>query len=205
MAFFKTFKDEKSLQESSFDYIKESGIYDIKIKFASVNTNSFGARSIDFNCSYKGSDFTLWGLKLDNNDLSPNYQQSIFNKLCVVAGLDSVKEPVKRVHKVGKENLAKEFLVLEDFDDLEVKVRIVYVYSKYQGEIREQREIRNFYRASDGASASEIALGLPAGKTLAKDEAYKEAIYKDGLTKEDIIAWKENRVLPKDTSLENPF
>jgi len=103
MAFFTTKVDEKSISESDFEYIKQSGIYDCKIKFVSVKVNTHGARSLDFNVEYKGSSLTLYGLKLDNNDGSENFQRKTFNKLCIIAGLESIDDPIERVHVVGKE------------------------------------------------------------------------------------------------------
>lgn len=194
MAFFKTQTDKDSIKESSFEYIKEGGIYDVTIKFLSVKQNKHGARSLDFNVDYKGSNTTFYGLKLDNNDGSPNYQRNLFNKLCVIAGIEEVDNPVDREHKVGKDQKLQNFAVLDQFDDMNVKVRVVFIYSKYEGEIREQREIKNFYRYEDGATAGEIVNGLVAGTQLGKDIILgAKPVYKDGLTEQEVEEWKASQ------------
>lgn len=204
MAFFTTKVDEKSISESDFEYIKQSGIYDCKIKFVSVKVNTHGARSLDFNVEYKGSSLTLYGLKLDNNDGSENFQRKTFNKLCIIAGLESIDDPIERVHVVGKEKKEQEFKVLEQFDDLDVKIRVRFRYSKYEGKIRETPEIMGFYRASDGATAAEILNETQVGVQLEKDLKYaSENKYDDGLTVEEVEAWKAEGK-GKDTATKQP-
>lgn len=214
MAFFKASTNEDALKENNFEYIDKSGIYDITIKFASVQVNKDNARSIDFNIDYKGSETTLYNLKLDNNDGSENFQRAIFNKLCIIAGIESVEEPVIQTHVVGKDRLVKEFSVLDQFSDMPVKVRIEFSYSLYNGEIKEQRNIKAFYRTDDGATASEIVHGTQPGVQLAKDLQRADTVsYRDGLTAEAVKTWKEakasgkNESVPVKTSIatENPF
>lgn len=194
MAFFTVKKDEKSVADNSFEYINESGIYDVTIKFVSVKVNTHNARSLDFNVLYKGAETTLYGLKLENNDGTDNYQRALFNKLCVIADLESIDEPVIRSHKVGKDQKEQEFSVLEQFDDLPIKIGIRFNYSRYNGEIREQREIIGFYRASDGATANEITNGLTPGARLEKDRKFEKNVkYSDGLTEDEVREWKASK------------
>ena len=68
--FFTTKRDAQSLAEQTGDFINKSGIYDVIIKFASVNKGDKGSISIDFNCEYKGSETTFYGLRLTNNDFT---------------------------------------------------------------------------------------------------------------------------------------
>lgn len=203
MAFFTTKVDTASIEDKEFSYMEESGVYDITIDFVSVRTNQYGARRLDFNTN-KG---TLYDLKLDNNDGSENFQRTIFNKLCVIAGIDTVDDPVIETHKIGKDKTPKDFSVLKDFDKLDIKVRVQNVYSLYNGEIKEKKEIRAFYRASDGATAAEIVADKGFGSTLEKDLVYanKDKL-NDGITAEEVLAFKSgNTSAPKPTKKATPF
>ena len=192
MAFFVTKKDAASVSDGG-SYINQSGIYDVTLKIVSVDVGDNGSTALNFNVDYQGSDQTFYGLRLTNNDGSENFGAKVFNKLCVVAGVDAVSDPEVQEHKLGKDQTPTDLAVLTDFTDLPVKVRIQYEYSKYQGKIQEKKVIKAFYR-EDGASASEILNETPVGVQLAKDLNYASNItYKDGLTAEDVAAWKAEK------------
>ena len=189
--FFTTKRDAQSLQEQTGDFINKSGIYDVIIKFASVNRGDKGSISSDFNCEHKGSETTFYGLRLTNNDGSDNFQKPLFNKLLVVLGIDALAEPTPEDHAVGKDRQVKSFAVLTELSDQPIKIRVQYSYSMWQGEIVERREIKNFYRASDGAVASEVESGENIGAQLNKDRAYENNVtYNDGLTEAMVAEWK---------------
>lgn len=192
--FFTVKRDIDSVKEATGDYINTSGIYDVIIKFVSVNRSVNGSMSLDFNCEYKGTPVTIYGLRLTNNDGSENFQAKLFNKLLVIAGLDGVSEPTIESHVVGKDKAPKEFSVITELSDLPIKMRIQYTYSLYEGKIIERREIKNFYREGDGAVASEILLDEGFGTQLEKDKKYAANItYNDGLTAETIAQWKADK------------
>ena len=171
-------------------YISKSGIYPVTINFISVQVNDKNARSLVFNVDYEGSSNTLYGLTLDNNDGSKNFKQDLFNKLVLIAGLESVADPISETHKVGKDQTEREFAVLEEFSGLEIQVRIQEEYSLWQGALSEKKEIRGFYRA-DGATAGEIEAGAGFGDKLAKDLEFAEAVtYKDNLTADKVKTLK---------------
>lgn len=213
MSFYKVNRTEDALKESNFEYIDESGIYDVTIKFVSVKLNEKGARTLDFNVDYKGSEQVLYGLRLDNNDLTENFQANIFNKLCVIADIDSVDAPMEQTHILGKERTPTQLQILDQFSDLPVKVRVQFVYTNYNNKIRENREIKGFYR-EDGATAREIVNNSEIGVQLQKDiPLSKVPSYRDNLTKEDVLKWKENKKdtkvkvdsQPTTTATANPF
>lgn len=196
MSFFKTDISAAAIEEKDGGkYMSRSGIYDIMIKIASVEKNEKGANAINFNVDYSGTPTTLYGLKLDNNDGTANYQRAIFNKLCVIAGLENINDPEAQTHKLGKDNKEVDLMVLTEFDDIECKVRIQEEYSKYNDEIKSRLTIRNFYR-TDGATAEEISKEahgetVTVGAKLTQDMEYAENVtYKDGLTAEDVTAWR---------------
>lgn len=200
MSVFKIKRTVEAVKEGSGGgkYISDSGIYDITIKFASMQVNAHNARDINFNVEYEGNRTTLYGLKLDNNDGSQNYQAEIFNKLCIVADLEEVADPVTESHKVGKEGREQDFAVLPDFSDFDCKIRVQAEYSSWEGKIRKRLVIKNFYR-EDGATAQEILSETEVGKQIAADAEYAtKPAYKDGLTAEDVDAWKAEQKAAKD-------
>lgn len=193
MSFFEVNTQESYAKESNEEFITTSGIYPVKINFVSLNINENGARSLDFNVEYKNTPHIFYGLKLDNNNGSENFERAIFNRLCIIAGLTQVSEPVDQSHAVGKDREIKNFKVLDDFTDLEVYIRIQQQYSLFNGQIKQKKLIRNFYRKDDKASAHEILTNEPAGVQFDKDMKYASNIsYKDGLTEEMVTAYKSN-------------
>ena len=202
MSFFSADVSADAVQESTGGaYLSKSGIYDVTLKIVSVDVNNSGARSLNFNVDYNGSSSTLYGLRLDNNDKTPNFQAKTFNKLCIVAGVERVSDPEVQSHKLGKDGIAKDLAVLTDFTDFECKVRIQEEYSiipvgkgyNNEGQVKKQLVIKNFYSAT-GASADELVNDKPIGEQLAKDEAYAANVtYKDGLTAADITAWEADK------------
>lgn len=216
MAFFNVEKTQEAVKDSGGSYILQSGMYPVKINFAAVNVNTHGARSIDFNVDYKGTTNTLYGLKLDDNQGNEHFQRALFNKLCVIAGFDTIYDPVKQTHVVGKDQVEKEFDVLDQFSGVEVIVRVRAVYSVYNDEIKQKFEIANFFRIEDKATASEIISGANYGKQYEKEEAKaSESTYQNNLTEDEVKAWLEARkkgtpadkVKVKETApaVKNPF
>jgi len=194
MAFFTVNTTAEAVREpQGGNYLSKSGIYPVTLKIVSVTTNDHNARSLNFNVDYEGSENTLYGLKLDNNDGTANYQQRIFNNLCVVAGLQgSISDPEIQTHNLGKDKKPTDLSVLTDFTDIPVFIRIKEVYSLYNNKLQSRKEIVGFYRAEDKASASEIVNGTEAGVQYNKDLEYaSDVTYKDGLTAEKVAALKE--------------
>ena len=198
MVFFKVNTSSDAIKDSGTgaSFISKSGIYDVTIKTVSVVTNAHNARSLNFNIEYNGNEQVFYGLTLDNNDGSENYKANIFNKLCIIAGVEAVNEPEIETHLLGKDKTPTDLAVLTEFSDLPVKMKVQNVYSKYNGEIREAREIRGFYRADDGASASEIINDVEP-KQYTKDLETTKDILKD-VTEEEVAAFIEARSASKD-------
>ena len=202
--FFVPKTDVASIQDGG-NYITTSGIYDVTLKVVSVKVNNHNARSLDFNVEYQGSNQVFYGLKLDNNDGSENFERKVFNKLVIVCGPHSVSDPEIQEHKLGKDQTPTDLAVLTDFTDIPVKMRVQFEYSIYNNEIKEKKLIRSFYRSHDGATAAEILAGKGYGQQLAKDMEYaNNVVYKDGLTAEDVAAWKEGRKLTKPSPKPTP-
>lgn len=208
MSVFKVKRTADAVKESTGGgkFISDSGIYDVTIKIASIKANQHDARAIDFNVEYEGNTTTLYGLKLDNNDGSENYQAKIFNKLCIIADLDEVQDPEAETHKLGKDGKEVDLMVLPDFTDLECKVRVQAEYSKWNREVKKKLVIRNFYRA-DGASADEIVSETEIGKHLARDLEIASQDRLVDVTDDEVAAFKNKgksdtpaKSAPKETS-----
>ena len=201
MSFFKV-NTESAAKVEGGNFINQSGIYDVTIKAIIVDTNGKGARSLNFYIDNNGTEQVIYGgLQLDNNDGSANFQANTFNKLCVVAELEAIQDPVEATLPIGKAGAAKDVAVLPDFEEFDCKMRVQMEYTVVPdadkngkpyakaGQISERKLIKAFY-STDGAEASEILNKTEPGIKLAKDLVYAENVtYKDGLTAEAIAAW----------------
>lgn len=208
MGLFKVSTKKDLVQESSGrSFIGESGIYNVTIKFASVATAKSGAQSVNFNIEYKSNEQTIYGPYIVGKDGSSlESGLKIINRLAIIAGLGEGDEPQieTETHKVGKDKEAKEFAVITDFSDLNVKIRLQESYSEYNGEIKKSLKVRSFYR-EDGADASEIINSTEIGVQLGKDEAYaKNVTYENGLTKEEVEEWKKAKASGFNTNKNTP-
>lgn len=178
-------------------YIAKSGIYDVDIKFVSQEETKNGAIQFNFTIEHNGNQQTIWGPIVQKKDGTPNeIGLLLVNKLGIIAGMTDGDELEfsETTHKVGKDQKEMEFVTIDQFDDLPIKIRLQEVYSQYNGTIRKAMDIRGVYRQADGASAQEIVDETGYGDQLAKDEAYASNVtYNDGLTEEDIVAWRESK------------
>lgn len=194
---FKTNATAEAVQENTGgNYISGSGIYDVTIKFASLDVSKGGAESVNFNLDYNKNSQTIYGPYVTAKDGKPlEIGLRLINNLAVIAGMGNGQEPVIETesHKVGKDNKEQDFQVITDFSDLPVKIRLQEEYSKYNGNISKRMVIKSFYR-EDGASASEVISGEGIGTQLGKDEAYASNVtYRDELDAGQIEAWKAEK------------
>lgn len=192
-----------SFPESS--YISKSGVYDVTIKFASLDVSKGGAESVNFNVDYKGNDQTIYGpyITSKSGDVI-EVGARIINNLAVIAGMEEgdTYNLEEEDHAVGKDKKVQTFNVIKNFDDLPVKIQLQEVYgiNPNTKEIRKSMVIKNFFSA-DGASAAELASGKDIGKQLKIiEEKYANNVtYEDGLTAEDVAAWKDAKSNKKPT------
>lgn len=196
MSFFTASKKPEDVKDDGGGkYINQSGFYPVTILAAMVDVNDKGARTVNLYLDHEGQAQPLFGaIRLDNNDGSPNFQMELFNKLCIICDIEEVAEPEEASLPIGKNKSEKDVMILPDFSDQEVIMRVQMEYSLYQNEIKEKKIVKNFFRPEDYASASEIVNSTEAGLQYEKEQKYKDNItYKDGLTEEDVQSWIANR------------
>lgn len=202
MAFFKIDTSEDNVRDFNGEgsaYISKSGIYDVVIKSVIVDQTQKGSKFLNLWIEHQGQEQPIFqAMRLTNNDGSPNLGAKLLTKLAVILGAtdgQEIADPVERMVPIGKGGEEKECMVLPDFDDMPVKVRIQMEYTMYEGKIQENKVIRNFYRFEDNATASEIINNSEEkGKQFTSDEEYADRTsYKDGLTEEDVQAWQKER------------
>lgn len=199
MKLFKISTNSDAIQSSGgSSYISKSGIYDVIIKFASVEVSKNGAQSVNFNIEYNGNAQTIYGPYITSTKNEPlKIGMQLINSLGVIAGLgdDDELEVEQETFTVGKEAKAKEFNIITQFTDLPIKIRLQEEYSinATTKEIRKSMVPVAFYRAEDGASVREIVNNSEVGVQLEKDKtSYADAVrYLDDLTAEDVEAWKK--------------
>lgn len=192
MGFFQVNKSEEALKDSSGGgIINTSGIYDVIIKYAVVEVNEKQARTINFLLEHDGRSQALFqAIRLDNNDGSANFQMDLLNKLCVIAGLDSLSEPEEMEgFKYGEKAEAKTVMVIPELCDIPVTMRIQVEYSMYNDNIQENKHIRNFFRSTDMATAAEIVKGSDFGKQFAIEKEKADIVTYKEVTEEQVNAW----------------
>jgi hypothetical protein len=214
MAFFKVDTNEENVKDYSGDggkWLNKSGIYDVIIKAVIVDTTAKGSEFLNLWLEYEGQEQPIYqAMRLTNNDGSPNLGQKLFTKFCVAAGAESgseVNDPVSRMIPMGKGGEEIECMVLEDFDDTPITIRLQMEYSMYEGKVQQTKSIRNFFRFEDKATASEIVNNSEEkGKQFEAEQEYADKVtYKDGLTEEDVAEWlKAQRSGKKEDSNKKP-
>lgn len=203
MAFFTVNTAEDNVKDFSGDggnYLNKSGIYECIVKHAIVDVSAKGSKSINLFIEHNGQEQMLFqAMRLTNNDGTENLGAKLFTKFCIVAGADNgaeIADPVSMMLPVGKDKEEKECMVLEQFDNTPIFLRLQMEYSLYEGKIQAKKNVRNFFRFEDKATAAEIVNNSEEkGSQYEKElELADRVTYKDDLTEEDIENWiKSNR------------
>jgi hypothetical protein len=193
MSFFKASKKAEDIKQGGSAHINSSGVYPVNIIVPTVSVSKGGSTSVDLFVEHEGQKQMIYGnLRITNNDGSPNkIGAKIFNQLLIIAGMDSVDDPVEAELPIGKEGAMKTVDVLEDLADTEVYMRIQMEYGKWNGDIKEKKVVKGFFRAEDKATAEEIVNNSDTvGKGYAREEKYFSNItYKDEVTPEEVAEW----------------
>jgi hypothetical protein len=192
MSFFNASKKQEDVQQGGSNHITASGVYPVTLLAPVVSISKGGSQTVDLFVRHNGQDQIVYGnLRVTNNDGSPNkIGAKIFNQLLIIAGLDSVADPIDAELPIGKGGAMKECSVLEDLADLDVVMRVQMEYSKYNGNIQEKKIVKSFFRASDNATAEEIVNEETPGAGYEREQKYVNNItFKDGLDEDTIKQW----------------
>ena len=201
MAFRTVKTSEEHVKDYTGDggnYLNKSGMYEVTIKAVIVDSSPSGSEYLNLWVEYNGQEQPIYqAMRLTNNDGSENLGAKLFTKLCVIAGATDgaeIPDPVTRMLPMGEKGTEKECRVLEIFDDTPVYLRLQMEYGMYEGKVQERKNIRNFFRFEDKATAAEIINETEAGKQYEQELEYADKVtLKDGLTEEDVAEWKKNR------------
>lgn len=181
---------------SGSSYINKSGIYDVVIKFASVEQSKSGATQVNFNVDYNGNTQAIYGPYIASKDGTPiSMGVRFLTELGIISGLKEGEDLTteEESFKVGKDNKEKEFTIITQFSDLEVKMRLQEEYSSYNGEISKRMVLKAVYRGKDGASAEEISNNSEVGVKLKKDQAYASDITYTDCTADEVEEGKKSK------------
>ena len=192
MAFATASTKKEDVQQGGSSHITKSGVYPIRILAPVVSVSKGGSQSVDIYCEHNGQKQIVYGnLRVTNNDGSPNkIGAKIFNQLLIIAGLDTVEDPISTELPIGKNESSKEVDVLEDLCELDVWMRVQMEYSVYNGNIQEKKIIKSFFRAEDKATAEEIVNEDTPGAGFEREQKYVDNVtYKDGLDEDAIAEW----------------
>lgn len=198
-------REEEIIKDSTgSNYIYESGMYPVTINAVILKENDKKARSLNFWINYEGQDQMIFdAIRLDNNDGSANFQNSLFHKLAIIADLTEAN-PEEVSLPVGKEGAEETCTIFPEFCEMPVILLIQMEYTLYEGKIKEKKVIRDIFRDMDNATAEEIINNVPAKIEGTEQDTYLGKHYdfrkekaniptlKDGLTQEDISTWIKN-------------
>lgn len=191
-------------------YISKSGVYDVVIKFASIDVAASGAESVNFNIDYNGNSQVIYGPYVQNKDGNVNeIGAKLINALAIIIGMTDGDdyEIEEEEHAVGRDNKVQTFNVITNFTDAAVKFQLQEEYSinPKSNQIQKRLVIKNFFR-EDGASAKEIVDNANIGKQLSIiEEKYANNVtYRDNLTAAEVDEWKKAKANAAKTGAKAP-
>lgn len=203
MSFAKSSKKKEDVEQSGGGkYINGSAIYPVDILAPFVSVSNGGSESVDFFVDHKGQEQVVYGnLRVSNNNGDRNeIGAKVFNQLMIIAGVDTVADPIDGELPIGQKGKMKEAAILESLVDISVLMRVQMEYSAHNGNIQEKKVIKGFYRAEDMATAEEIVNETTPGAGYEADQKYVSNVtYKDDLTPEQIAKWISDK-RPKGTA-----
>jgi len=183
---FMIVKQESVATEGGSGYINKSGIFDLTLKHCEVVTTTNGA----VQANYFFDKCMSYGNNLIGTQGQPTFGYKILEALAAVLGEEELSDP--EATTVTFKKGAKELSCIPELNDVVVKAWIQVGYRIYKGEIQEDISVRRFYRATDGASGSEVLSGEDIGSRLEKDQDFATQIkYEDGVTEEAVAVWKK--------------
>lgn len=185
---FLTIKEESVKSEGQGNFISTSGVYDVNLRACEIVTTANGAMQ----ANYIMDKTMSYGNTLTNVKGEQIFGMKIIEALGAVLGEEVLSDP--EATNVKFKTKTKEMMCIPELTDVDVKVWVQFEYDLWQGEIKERVNVKRFYRASDGASGSEVLSDENFGSQLEKDQKYiSEVKYNAGLTADDVTAWKKEQ------------
>ena len=181
-------KEESVKAEGGSGYVTKSGIYDMTLRHVEAKNTPNGAVQVN----YLFDKAMSYGNTIIGVNGQPTFGYKIIESLTSILGHEELSdpEPTTVTFKKGP----KELSCIPELNDVQVKAWIQVGYRMYKDEITEDVAVRRFYRVSDGATGSEILTGEDIGSRLEKDQVVASEIkYEDGITPEDVAAWKKSQ------------
>jgi hypothetical protein len=182
-------------------FISTSGIYDVTILAVVVDQNEHGRTSLGFyvDLGNDAKQMLYSALPFANWDNTKQYDgnKAIFGTLYAILGIDPEDdvESIEASLPIGKGGSAKDVIILDGFEDIEVSMWVkAEYYRKKDDTIGENRVVRGFFRQEDKASGDEIVNGTEAGIKYSKQEKYfTDVSYGDDVTEADVKAMIDAR------------
>lgn len=180
------------------DFIKDSGIYEVKINFVRFLTNSTGAKSFSINCSLinKIKQSLIYGSIFENYDGTMNEigvrQLKSLQIVCGIRNLIEGEISIKKFNSNEKIDINSFY----GFENKKIKIQVLKEYSKYNGEIKTRLLLKNCFRLEDNASADEILSEKDYGSKMKFLESNKDYILKQlykGVEKEEVESWLKSK------------
>lgn len=199
MAFFTVSREANAVKDFSGNSLK-TGMYDIRVKHVIVTQSTSSqatgidlvAEILDENTGAVRMEQRFYGIAwLTNKEGVENESgRNFFNKFVIVASnnkADEISDPVDRQITTGRDKKIENVVVLEDFDDIELTIRIQMEHSDNDGKLRTRPVIRNFFRIGDHATADEIVNNKEPGKQYERELALgSKDSYRDNLDEQQV-------------------
>lgn len=193
---FKIKTDKESVQASGTGskFISTSGIYPVTINFASISESKNGNKGVNFNVTYNEDTQTFYGPYYESKTGDTFAIGSrVYNTLGVIAGMTDGDSPTisQETHKVGKDNKAMDFDVIDEFAGLDVYIQIKESYRSFKNNIIRDLKVIGFWNAA-GSSAEEIVNDDNHGVNMALvEEKYASIVGYENVTEKEVANWKE--------------
>lgn len=196
-----TEKEKDTLKDGgSGMFFPKSDIYKLTLDTVRLRITEANARQVDIKVANDSgrTQYLMYAFILDKNSGGEiQFQVEKFKKMCLVCGISSVDMPETEsrmwIDFSKKADTLQDMDVFTQFDNQELYAKVTRRYSQDKdGTIRENYLLDNFYRASDKASAYEILNNLEPGVQFEKDLKLCADKCDDGLTLDDVQAWRDS-------------
>lgn len=199
MSFFKASSEKLVEQNEPSAAITRSGMYEVLLTGIACEYNANGARSLHLLFDYEGNPSIIFNaIRLENNDLSENFEAVLFHGLCYASGITEVSEPEDMEVVISKKGTKKLLKMLPEFTNINMNITLFVrmEYDRWNGEIKEKKRIVNFYLTdNNNATPSELK------NSDAKNYGYKykkdllicnQDRYKGDVTEEDVKMYRDS-------------